>query len=193
MFCPFLGTHSRRFVPHFVSCFLLVTAPTVQAAPWHDTGGMTILAEGNSLKDGSNVLAKIAPAQSNASMCLEREAHMYDRFKTRVSPEIYIDDSLGKLAGTPEGNSASLRMLDYLKIPREHGDCVVLLLAHPGANLLGRYLPAHKVNDLLLVEPVRTRTLLTSGDLSTADNEGVMEVGEDMDGYDIMDLASFLE
>jgi len=38
---------------------------------------MTILAEGNSLKDGSNVLAKIAPAQSNGSMCLEREAHMY--------------------------------------------------------------------------------------------------------------------
>jgi len=38
---------------------------------------MTILAEGNSLKDGLRVLAKIAPAQSNASMCLEREAHMY--------------------------------------------------------------------------------------------------------------------
>jgi hypothetical protein len=38
---------------------------------------MTDLAEGNSLKDGSNVLAKIAPAQSNASMCLEREAHMF--------------------------------------------------------------------------------------------------------------------
>jgi hypothetical protein len=39
---------------------------------------MTTLAEGNSLKDGSNVLAKIAPAQSNGSMCLEREAHVYD-------------------------------------------------------------------------------------------------------------------
>jgi hypothetical protein len=39
---------------------------------------MTILAEGNSLKDGSSVLAKIAPAQSNGSMCLEREAHVYD-------------------------------------------------------------------------------------------------------------------
>lgn len=37
---------------------------------------MTMLAEGNSLKDGSNVLAKIAPGQSNGSMCLEREAHM---------------------------------------------------------------------------------------------------------------------
>jgi hypothetical protein len=38
---------------------------------------MTIIAEGNSLKDGSNVLAKIAPAQSNGSLYLEREAHMY--------------------------------------------------------------------------------------------------------------------
>lgn len=38
---------------------------------------MTLLAEGVSLKDGSNVLAKIAPAHSNASMMIEREAHMY--------------------------------------------------------------------------------------------------------------------
>lgn len=37
---------------------------------------MTLLAEGVSLKDGSNILAKIASAHSNASMCLEREAHM---------------------------------------------------------------------------------------------------------------------
>lgn len=37
---------------------------------------MTLLAEGISLKDGSNVLAKIASSYSNASMCLEREAHM---------------------------------------------------------------------------------------------------------------------
>ena len=37
---------------------------------------MTLLAEGMSLKDGSSVLAKIASAHSNASMCIEREAHM---------------------------------------------------------------------------------------------------------------------
>jgi len=35
----------------------------------------------------------------------------------------------------------------------------VLLLTHPGVNLLGRYLPAHKVNDLLLVESIRTQTI----------------------------------
>ena len=45
--------------------------------PWEDTGSMTLLAEGMSLKDGSNVLAKIAAAHTNASMCIEREAHMY--------------------------------------------------------------------------------------------------------------------
>ena len=37
---------------------------------------MTLLAEGMSLKDGSSVLAKIAAAHTNASMCIEREAHM---------------------------------------------------------------------------------------------------------------------
>lgn len=37
---------------------------------------MTLLAEGSSLKDGTNVLAKIAPSQSNSMMILEREAHM---------------------------------------------------------------------------------------------------------------------
>lgn len=37
---------------------------------------MTLLAEGSNLKDEQNVVAKIAPAQSNGSMCLEREAHM---------------------------------------------------------------------------------------------------------------------
>ena len=49
----------------------------VQAVQWEDTGSMTLLAEGMSLKDGSNVLAKIAAAHTNVSMCIEREAHMY--------------------------------------------------------------------------------------------------------------------
>lgn len=37
---------------------------------------MTLLSEGTSLQDGTSVLAKIASAHSNASMCIEREAHM---------------------------------------------------------------------------------------------------------------------
>ncbi len=48
-----------------------------KAIPWEDTGSLTLLAEGSSLKDGSNVIAKIAPAHTNASVCLQREAHMY--------------------------------------------------------------------------------------------------------------------
>ncbi len=48
-----------------------------KATPWEDTGSLTQLAEGSSLKDGSNVIAKIAPAHTNASVCLQREAHMY--------------------------------------------------------------------------------------------------------------------
>ncbi len=48
----------------------------LQAVPWEDTGSMTLLAEGTNLQDGTSVLAKIVPAHSNASMLLEREAHM---------------------------------------------------------------------------------------------------------------------
>ena len=50
---------------------------TPQAVQWDDTGSATLVAEGVSLKDGSKVLAKIATAHSNGSMCLEREAHMW--------------------------------------------------------------------------------------------------------------------
>jgi len=107
-----------------------------------------------------------------------------------------VRDRLGKFAGTSEGNSASFRMLEYLKIPHEHGDCVVLILSHPGPNLLGRYLPANKVNDLLLVDTARTRPVSLPddemmGELTTFEER--LEVEDDMADYDIMDLASFLE
>jgi hypothetical protein len=62
----------------------------VQAVPWHDTGSMTDLAEGNSLKDGSNVLAKIAPSHSNGSMCLEREAHLYVKISLQMSTSLLV-------------------------------------------------------------------------------------------------------
>jgi hypothetical protein len=63
-------------------------------------------------------------------------------------------------------------------------------LTHPGVNVLGRFLPDHKINDLLLAEAVRTRTSI---DVTMLDSEGTTEAAEDGDGYDIMDLASFLE
>lgn len=60
---------STRVVPR-------VLPLSLQAVPWEDTGSMTLLAEGTNLQDGTSVLAKIVPAHSNASMLLEREAHM---------------------------------------------------------------------------------------------------------------------
>lgn len=114
-----------------------------------------------------------------------------------LRPIINIHDRLEKLAGTSEGNSASLRMLDYLEIPHEHGDCVVLILSHPGPNLLGRYLPANKVNDLLLVDFIRTRPVLFPEveDVMMREpiNKEKLEIEDDIADYDIMDLASFLE
>lgn len=142
---------------------------------WHDTGSMTMLAEGSSLKDGSNVLAKIAPAQSNGSMCLEREAHI-----------------LSKLMQIPEASSSILRLIDFFKIPREHGDYVVLLIAHPGPNLLGRYLPSSKVNDLLLADGGHSRSATSHGD-SVMLGFDEPDLHDEMEQFDIMDLASFLE
>ncbi|KAJ2919335.1 hypothetical protein MD484_g1075, partial [Candolleomyces efflorescens] len=137
---------------------------------------MTLLAEGNSLKDGSNVLAKIAPAQSNGSMCLEREAHI-----------------LNRLMSTTDGSSTVLRFIDFFKIPREHGDCVVLLVAHPGPNLLGRYLPPSKVNDLLLADMGHSRSMAMHGDSPMHSAFEENDLTDEMETFDIMDLASFLE
>jgi hypothetical protein len=82
-------------------------------------------------------------------------------------------------------------MIDFFKIPRENGDCVVLLLVHPGLNLLGRYLPPSKVNDLLLadISRVRSASHVDAYMLGTED----ADVAEEMEAFDIMDLASFLE
>lgn len=155
---------------------------------------MTILAEGNSLKDGSNVLAKIAPAQSNGSMCLEREAHMYvsSLFAQPSVSFTWFLLRLGRMASSSEGHSTALRMIDFLKIPRDNGDCVVLLLVHPGLNLLGRYLPPSKVNDLLLSDISRPKSIPTHGDVYMLGLEEP-DLAEEMEAFDIMDLASFLE
>lgn len=90
-----------------------------------------------------------------------------------------------------ERSSTTLRMIDFFKIPRESGDCVVLLLVHPGLNLLGRYLPPSKVNDLLLadISRVRSASHVDAYMLGTED----ADVAEEMEAFDIMDLASFLE
>ncbi|KZT67653.1 histidine kinase [Daedalea quercina L-15889] len=146
-----------------------------KAVPWEDTGSMTLLAQGTSLKDGSGVLAKIVPAHSNASLCLEREAHILERMST-----------------TPESSSTTLRLIDFFSIPRSNGDCVVLLLSHPGQNILARYFPPHKVNSLLLGDISRTRPPPLHTDILMMGMEEPY-TAEEMEAIEIMDLASFLE
>ncbi|KAF8213626.1 hypothetical protein K438DRAFT_1902622 [Mycena galopus ATCC 62051] len=170
----------RKFGPlatlYFRDGVLSVPGYTFEKArPWHDTGSMTLLAEGSSLKDESNVLAKIAPTQSNGSMCLEREAHI-----------------LGRLATSSDGSRHALRILEFFNIPRDSGDVVVLLLGHPGLNLLGRYLPHTKINDLLLPDLSRARPPPAHGDVYMMEIEEP-DLLEGVGGFDIMDLASFLE
>ncbi|EKM60729.1 uncharacterized protein PHACADRAFT_155836 [Phanerochaete carnosa HHB-10118-sp] len=146
-----------------------------KAVPWEDTGSTTQLAEGMSLKDGSSVLAKIASAHSNASMCIEREAHI-----------------LARMAGNIDSSNVVLRMIDFFNISKANGDCVVLLLVHPGLNLLGRYFPPAKVNDLLLADVSRARPSTSHGDVYMTGIEE-MDMVEDIEPVEVMDLASFLE
>ncbi|KAG5723159.1 Peroxide stress-activated histidine kinase mak2 [Termitomyces sp. T112] len=164
---------------YFRDGILSVPGYTFESAHrWHDTGSLTLLAEGNSLKDGSDVLAKIAPLATNGSQCLEKEAHV-----------------LGRIAKS-NVHATTLALLENLKIPREHGDCVVLILVHPGPNLLGRYLPPYKINDLLLAEPSRIRSSASmDGSIRTEDEMSMSEGTENAEEEEtpIMDLASFLE
>ena len=66
---------------------------------------------------------------------------------------------------SPEAMSSTLRLVDFLSISRSNGDCVVLLLAHPGPNLLGRYLPLSRINALLLAEPSLLHPSVSQGDV----------------------------
>lgn len=83
-------------------------------------------------------------------------------------------------------------MIDFFSVPKSNGDCVVLLLVHPGLNLLGRYFPPSKVNDLLLADISRTRPSSSHGDIYMMGIEEPDYI-EEMDPMDVMDLASFLE
>ncbi|KAH7929368.1 dual-domain HisK/Mak2 protein kinase [Leucogyrophana mollusca] len=144
-----------------------------KAAPWEDTGSMTLLAEGSSHKDGAKVLAKIASAHSNASVLLEREALI-----------------LGKVLESSEALSTTLRMIDFFTVSRANGDCVVLLLVHPGLNLLGRYFPPSKVNDFLLADITRPTPPPSFDDMYMMEEE---LDSLQMECFDVMDLATFLE
>ncbi|KAJ7102419.1 dual-domain HisK/Mak2 protein kinase [Mycena belliarum] len=175
----------RKFGPlatlYFRDGVLSVPGYTFEKArPWHDTGSMTLLAEGSSLKDESNVLAKIAPTQSNGSMCLEREAHILGRL------------GVASDGSRQDGSRHALRLIEFFNIPRDSGDVIVLLLAHPGLNLLGRYLPPTKINDLLLPDASRARPSSAHGDTHMMDIEE-QDLLDEVGGFDIMDLASFLE
>ena len=96
------------------------------------------------------------------------------------------------MSTTPESSSTTLRLVDFFSIPRSNGDCVVLLLNHPGLNVLGRYFPSHKVNDLLLGDISRTRPPPSHTDILMMGMEEPYTV-EEMEAIEIMDLASFLE
>jgi len=91
-----------------------------------------------------------------------------------------------------EALSTTPPFIDLISISRSNGDCVVLLLGHPGPNLLGRYLPLSRINALLLAEPLVSRLPSPQGDVFMND---ALEGGsfKDVENTDTMDLATFLE
>lgn len=93
------------------------------------------------------------------------------------------------MATSSESINATLRLIEFFTIPRTQGDCVVLLLVHPGVNSLGRYYPPTRVNDILLGDMSRVRAL-GHGDIYMM---GEMDIMEEVDACDMMDLATFLE
>ncbi|KAL7411025.1 hypothetical protein BDY24DRAFT_371574 [Mrakia frigida] len=92
---------------------------------WNETGSSTVLAVGTSLEDGSHVLAKIAKNGSLGAVVVERETHI-----------------LSCLGNNLEASGKTMRIVDYFVIPPGQGDAVVLILKHPGRNLLSTFFPS---------------------------------------------------
>jgi hypothetical protein len=93
---------------------------------------------------------------------------------------------------SPEALSTSLSLIDLVSISRSNGDCLVLLLVHPGPNLLGRYLPLSHINALLLAVPPLSRLASAQGDVFMSEAGEGIAFG-DVESTDTMDLATFLE
>ncbi|KAF9243774.1 STKc type histidine kinase [Melanogaster broomeanus] len=179
---------------YFKDNILSVPGYTFQkACLWHDTGSSTLVAEGSSLKDGALVLAKIAPAHSSSSICLEREAHI-----------------LGKMSESSEAHTTTLRLIEFLTVPRADGDCVVLLLVHPVNDFLLADIEVPRLSDrevdVMLPEDLSSPTSGTTAlAVETGEQEGdlydgvVLPLSEldlndlERERFDVMDLASFLE
>lgn len=50
--------------------------------------------------------------------------------------------SLENMSKSAEASTATLRFIDFFSIARPNGDCVVLLVSHPGENQLAKYFPS---------------------------------------------------
>ena len=100
-------------------------------------------------------LQKSTHAIDNALFCsfFQTSAHATPHFS-----HPFFLHRLGRLANTTEGRVA-LSLVDCFNIPKDAGDCTVLILLHPGTNELGHYFPPSHINPLLLpwIPPQKSR------------------------------------
>lgn len=97
------------------------------------------------------------------------------------------------MKSSSEASTTTLRMIEFLNIPKAAGDVVVLLVAHPGLNMLGRFFPSSRVNELLLAEMSRVTTSTSHGDAKLSSMDEEVPPVDEVEAIDTMDLASFLE
>ncbi|KZT56029.1 hypothetical protein CALCODRAFT_550887 [Calocera cornea HHB12733] len=162
---PSERTSSRSYTAntHFRDDVLSIPGYQFQkAARWEDVGSATLLAPGVNLKDGNNVFAKVAQAHTAGALALDREFNILKLLSQD-------QEAVGKL----------LRVLDYFNIPKANGDMTVLLLSHPGENILSQYFPPSKLNAVLF--PQRRK------------DEDDEEVWDEQAHTVAMELVTFLE
>lgn len=94
------------------------------------------------------------------------------------------------MAAIPEAANTTLKLLEALTLPPHAGDCVVLILMHPGHNALSRFFPSSRMNDLLLAgtspQPTDEADMLLD---PPVESKPLAE----SESWDAMDIATFLE
>lgn len=103
---------------------------------------------------------------------------------------------LRRISASPDAPGRALSLVDIFTIPKANGDSTVLLLSHPGTNMLGQFFSVPKVNEIILANSSTDRTHSIKDEYKVAMDEERGD-GEDVDSQSQsprhMDLITFFE